>query len=45
MNTGVSLTVLFDSRTQAFLGAYGGDLSRYRLPKIGSLADQWVDEE
>ncbi|KAN0100629.1 hypothetical protein V8E55_000613 [Tylopilus felleus] len=29
----------------AFLGAYGGDLSRYRLPKIGSLADQWVDEE
>lgn len=45
---GISLTAYLlrrDPRTQAFLGAYRGGLSRYHLPKLGSLADQWVDEE
>ncbi|KAH7883597.1 hypothetical protein F5I97DRAFT_1814028 [Phlebopus sp. FC_14] len=31
--------------TQAFLGASTSGLTRYRLPKIGPLADQWVSEE
>ncbi|KAF8560366.1 hypothetical protein OG21DRAFT_59062 [Imleria badia] len=35
----------FSMATQAFLGAYRGGLSCYHLPKLGSLADQWVDEE
>ncbi|KAI9572956.1 hypothetical protein HD554DRAFT_2185226 [Boletus coccyginus] len=35
----------FSMATQAFLGAYRGGFSRYHFPKLGSLADQWVDEE
>ncbi|KAF8445950.1 hypothetical protein L210DRAFT_993118 [Boletus edulis BED1] len=35
----------FSMATQAFLSAFRGELSRYDLPKLGSLADQWVDEE
>ncbi|KIJ21738.1 hypothetical protein PAXINDRAFT_173802 [Paxillus involutus ATCC 200175] len=30
---------------QAFSSASGGRLSRYHLPKLGTLADRWVSEE
>ncbi|KIJ68437.1 hypothetical protein HYDPIDRAFT_106633 [Hydnomerulius pinastri MD-312] len=35
----------FSMATRAFWGASRDGLSRYHLPKLGPLADQWVSEE